>query len=155
MKRSVLLPLTGIAALGLGWGGFELYAASRILPGVQAAGVMVGGLTVPDASAKLRSARTKAPVVRVSAGAQSTNVNATELGWRADYTATAQAAYSVGRDGNLLENMGKRFAGGKAVPLTAKVDPKTFQRRLETLAKPFEVTPKSAAIVLIDRKSVV
>ncbi len=155
MKRSVLLPLTGIAALGLGWGGFELYHAPRILPGVQAAGVLVGGLTASEAAAKLEAARVKAPVVRVTAGQQSTNINASELGWRADYTATAQAAYTVGRDGNLLENIGKRFAGGKAVPLTAKVDPKTFQRRLETLAKPFEIAPKSAAIVLIDGKYVV
>ena len=155
MNRSVLLSLTGIAALGLGWGGFELYSASRILPGVQAAGMAVGGLTVADASAKLGAARMKAPVVRVSAGAQSINVNATELGWRADYSATAQAAYNVGRDGNLLENIAKRFAGGKVVPLTAKVDPKTFQNRLETLAKPFEVAPKSAVIVLIEGKYVV
>lgn len=155
MNRFVLLPLTGIAALGLGWGGFEAYHAPRILPGVQAAGVMVGGLTVPEASAKLEAARLKTPVVRVTAGQQITNVNAAELGWRADYAATAQAAYSVGRDGNLSENIAKRFAGGKAAPLTAKVDPKTFQSRLETLAKPFEVTPKSAAIVLIDGKYVV
>ena len=155
MNRSVLLPLTGIAALGLGWGGFEAYHAQRILPGVQAAGLAVGGLTVPEASAKLEASRTKAPVVRVTAGQQSVNVNATELGWRADYSATAQAAYNVGREGNLFENITKRFASSKAVPLTAKVDPKTFQRRLETLAKPFEVTPKSAAIVLIDGKYIV
>ncbi len=155
MKPSVLLPLTGIAALGLGWGGFELYFAPRILPGVQAAGVQVGGLTVPEASAKLEATRLKAPVVRVTAGQQSTNVNATELGWRADYAVTAQAAYTIGRDGDLIENIGKRFAGEKTVPLTAKVDPKTFQNRLETLAKPFEIAPKSAAIVLIDGKYVV
>lgn len=155
MNRSVLLPLTGIAALGLGWGGFELYHAPRILPGVQAAGVQVGGLTVSEAAAKLEGVSVRAPVVRVTAGQQSTNVNASELGWRADYAATAQAAYSVGRDGNLFESIGRRFEGGKAVPLTAKVDPKTFQRRLEMLAKPFEVAPKAAAIVLIDGKYVV
>ena len=155
MNRFVLLPLTGIAALGLGWGGFELYSASRILPGVQAAGMAVGGLSVAEASAKLERAGFKTPVVRVAAGQQSINVNATELGWRADYSATAQAAYNVGRDGNLLENIAKRFAGDKVVPLTAKVDPKTFQNRLEKLAKPFEVAPKSAAIVLIEGKYVV
>ena len=155
MNRSVLLPLTGIAALGLGWGGFELYHAPRILPGVQAAGVMVGGLTLPEASAKLQAAQLKAPVVRVTAGEQSSNVNAAELGWRAEYSATAAAAYQIGRDGNLLENISKRFAAGKTVPLTAKVDPKTFSARLETLAKPFEVAPKAAAIVLLDGKYVV
>ena len=155
MNRSVLLPLTGIAALGLGWGGFEMYHAPRILPGVQAAGLAVGGLTVPEAVQRLEATRIKAPVIRVTAGQQSTNVNATELGWRADYAATAAAAYQIGRAGNLLENFQKRFAGDKAVSLTAKVDPKTFQSRLEKLAKPFEIAPKSAAIVLINGKYVV
>ncbi|NJK45995.1 MAG: hypothetical protein HC933_18570 [Pleurocapsa sp. SU_196_0] len=53
MDRRLLLPLTGIAALGLGWGGFELYHASRILPGVMAAGVPVGGLTQNEAVSRL------------------------------------------------------------------------------------------------------
>jgi vancomycin resistance protein YoaR len=155
MKRPVLLSLTGVAALGLGWGGFELYHAGRILPGVQAAGVNVGGLTVEEATSKLQASSLNVPVIRVSAGAQSTNVNATELGWRADYTATAQAAYQVGRDGAALENIGKRFTSGKSVDLIAKVDPKTFTARLETLAQPFEVAPKPAAIVFADGRYVV
>jgi vancomycin resistance protein YoaR len=155
MKRPLLLSLSGVAALGLGWGAFEVYHAGRILPGVQAAGVNVGGLTVDEAAARLQGANLRVPVVRVSAGAQTTNVNATELGWRADYTGTAQSAFQIGRSSGLVDNVARRFTGGKRVPLQAKVDPKTFANRLEALAQPFEIAPKPAAIVFADGQYVV
>jgi vancomycin resistance protein YoaR len=155
MDRRLLLPLTGVAALGLGWGGFELYHASRILPGVTAAGVSVGGLTQTEAISRLSAQKIAIPVVRVTAGESATNVNATELGWRPDYILTTNNAYQIGRDGNLFENTSKRFSGGKNVPLTAKVDAKTFKARLDRLAQPFRVAPKNATIVFAGGKYVV
>ena len=90
MNRSVWLPLTGIAALGLGWGGFELYYAQRIFPSVQG---QSGGLTVSEATAMYKEFRYKPSRVLVSAGSQSVSINASELGWRLDYDAKIGRAH--------------------------------------------------------------
>ncbi len=152
MNPRLLLPLAGVAALGVGWGGFELYHAPRILPGVVAAGVPVGGLTPAEAAARLKGQPVKVPVVRVKAGDRTLNLNATELGWHPDFAATSQIAYQIGRDGNVLENFGRRFTGNKSLPLSVKVDAKTFRNRLESLAEPFQIVAKSAALVFADGK---
>jgi vancomycin resistance protein YoaR len=155
MNRRLLYPLIGVGILSVGWGGFELYHIPRVLPGVLAAEVPVGGLTVSEATSRLAERRAAVPVIRVRAGDQVMNLNATELGWRPDYAATAKNAFQIGREGAPLENLGKRFGGDKTVSLTARVDPKTFRNRLESLAKPFNVAPKNAAIVFASGQYVV
>ncbi len=147
LPRRIWMPLLGVAALGAAWGGFELYHSERLLPGVMAAGVAVGGLTQPEALQALQDAKLPIPVVAVRAGDQTMRVAAPELGWRIDYDTMVAAAFQIGRNGDLLENLGKRFGGNKTVALAAKVDPKTFRNRLSSLAAPFAVAPKDAALV--------
>jgi vancomycin resistance protein YoaR len=149
------MPLFAVASLGLVWGGFELYHTDRVLPGVTAAGVNVGGLTQPEAVQALRDAKLVVPVVAVQAGDQTMRVQAAELGWRLDFDGMAQSAFQVGRNGELLNNVAKRFGGDKNVSLAAKVDPKTFRNRLSSLAAPFEVSAKDAALVLTQDKYVI
>ena len=149
------MPLLGLTALGLAWGGFELYHTDRVLPGVTAAGVAVGGLTQPEAVEALRDAKLAVPVVAVQAGDQTMRVQAAELGWRLDYDGMAQSALQIGRNGEFFDNLAKRFTGNKSVSLAAKVDPKTFRTRLSSLAAPFEVAPKDAALVLTQNKYVI
>ncbi len=152
MDRKIIIPLSVVAGLGLGlgWGGFEVYYAPRAFPGVMAANVPVGGLTLTEMQAKLETAfqTQKPPTIQFRIGAQSLAVNASELGWKPDGAATAQAALRVGRDAGFLENLGKRFASVD-VPLSAKIDAAQFKSRLTQLVKPFEVAPKNAAIVSI------
>ncbi len=155
MGPRVWMPLLGVAALGLAWGGFELYHSERVLPGVTAAGVNVGGLTQAEAVQALRDAKLPAPVVSVQAGDQTMRIQAAELGWRIDYDGMVAQALQIGRDGDLLGNIGKRFAGNKNIALAAKVDPKTFRNRLSSLAAPFAVAPKDAALVLTENKYVI
>jgi vancomycin resistance protein YoaR len=149
------MPLFGVASLGLVWGGFELYHTDRVLPGVTAAGVDVGGLTQLEVVQALRDAKLAVPVVAVQAGDQTMRVQAAELGWRLDFDGMAQSAFQIGRDGEFLDNLAKRFGGDKNVPLAAKVDPKTFRNRLSSLALPFEVAAKDAALVLTQNKYVI
>jgi vancomycin resistance protein YoaR len=149
------MPLLGIAALGAGWGGFELFHSQRILPGIVVAGVPVGGMTQDEATQALRDAKLPIPVVAVRAGDQTLRVQAAEFGWRMDYNGMVDSAYAIGRDSDFLENMGKRFTGNKSVALSAKVDPKTFRNRLSSLAKPFEIAPKDAALVLTENQYII
>ncbi len=156
MNRRLIVPISIVAGLGLGWAGFEAYHASRILPLVSAAGVSLGGLTLFEAKTKLSSSfKTQTPpTIKVQAGAKSLEVAANELGWQPNPQATAQAAFDVGRNGNLLENLGKRLSSVN-VPLVAQVNAAQFQTRVKTLSQPFEVTSRNAAIVVAGGKYVV
>lgn len=149
------MPLLGIAALGAGWGGFELYHNERILPGIQVAGIAVGSQTQAQATQTLRAAKLPIPVVAVRAGDQIIRVNAAEFGWRRDYANMTENAFAIGREGDFLENLSKRFISNKSVALSAKVDPKTFRNRLADLAKPFEVAPRDAALVLTNNEYII
>jgi vancomycin resistance protein YoaR len=156
MNRKVIIPLSIAAGLGLGWGGFEAYYASRVLPGVRAADVSVGGLTLFEAGAKLAQGfkSQTPPTITVQAGDKTLKVAANELGWQPNAQTTAQAAFDVGRDGDLLENLGKRFSSIN-VPLVAQVDAAQFQSRVKELSQPFIVAARNAAIVLSNGKYVV
>ncbi len=151
----VWMPLVGIAALGTAWGGFELYHADRILPGVSAAGINIGGQTSSEAKATLQAAKLAAPVIAVQAGDQTLRVQGPELGWRVDYDGMVAGAMQIGRSSDALGNIAKRFSGDKNVVLAAKVDPKTFRNRLSSLAEPFAIAPKDAALVFTDNKYVI
>jgi vancomycin resistance protein YoaR len=156
MNHKLILPLSIVAGLGLGWGGFEAYYAPRVLPGVSAAGVPLGGLTLFEAGSKLASAfKTQTPpTIKVKAGDKSLEVSAGELGWKADAQTTAKAAFEVGRNGDALENLGKRFSSIN-LPLSAQVDATQFQARVKELTQPFEVAAKNAAIVVAKGQYVV
>ncbi|MFN3266467.1 MAG: VanW family protein [Deinococcales bacterium] len=149
------VPLVGIAALGVGWSGFELYHSERILPGITVAGIDVGGQTQTEAIETLRAAKLPIPVVNVRAGDQTLRVNATEFGWRIDYNGMTQSAFSIGRDGDFFDNLAKRFISNKSIALAAKVDPKTFRNRLSSLAQPFERAAQDARLVLTEGKYVI
>ncbi len=156
MNYRLIVPISIVAGLGLGWAGFEAYNASRILPLVSAAGVSLGGLTLFEAKTKLKgSFKTQIPpTIKVQAGAKSLEVAANELGWQPNAAVTAQAAFDVGRNGNLLENLGKRLSSVN-VPLIAQVDAAQFQTRLKELSEPFTVAAKNAAIVVAGGQYVV
>ncbi len=147
MNRKIFLPLSIAAGLGLGWGGFEAYYAPRVLPGVSAAGVPLGGLTLFESQTKLASAfKTQTPpTITVKAGDKSLAVSANELGWKPDAETTAKAAFEVGRNGGALENLGKRFSSIN-LPLSAQVDAAQFQARVKALTQPLEIVAKNAHI---------
>jgi vancomycin resistance protein YoaR len=156
MNRKMIVPISIVAGLGLGLGGFEAYHASRILPLVSAAGMSVGGLTLVEASSKLSKGFKNQipPTIKVQAGEKSLEVAANELGWQPNAQATAQSAFNVGRNGNLLENVGKRFSSVN-LPLIAQVDAAQFQTRVKTLSEPFIFAARNAAIVVASGKYVV
>ncbi len=62
MKRAWWVGLGILSGLWLGWTSFERYHHQRIYPGVQAAGVAVGGLTLEEAAAKVAAAPHKTPL---------------------------------------------------------------------------------------------
>ncbi|RIH89018.1 Vancomycin B-type resistance protein VanW [Meiothermus luteus] len=147
MRRAWLLGTAGLAGLALGWALFEYLHQQRIYPGVVAAGVQVGGLTVEEATARIAATveHQAPPRLTLKAGEQSLEVLATELGWQPDPKATAEQAFAVGR-GRLAERLAA-LRGQVEVPLVARLDPKAVAERLRAIAKRLERPPRDARVV--------
>jgi vancomycin resistance protein YoaR len=132
---------------------FESSFGDKILPGVVAANVPLGGLKLEAATQKLETALLKAaaPQLTVRAGTQSLVWNARELGWKPDARATAMRAQEIGRRGNTFKQIQDRLnalAGKIETPLQAKIDEATVRSEFSKLAKPFLVSAKNATIQL-------
>ncbi|PZA07086.1 MULTISPECIES: VanW family protein [unclassified Meiothermus] len=146
--RIALAAGLGIAVL---LGGLELYFGARIFPGVTADGVAVGGMTVEEAAAQIaaRGKIANRPPVAVRAAGRSYMLSAAELGWRADATATAQAAFRIGRAGGLARSLRERWIAwrqGVNVPVSGVVEQAVLFRRLEQLATALKQSPKNAKV---------
>ena len=89
-----LFALTVVAGV-VGGGLLYVYSRGRILPGVTALGLPLGGQTPAEAAAAL-SARWDEQSVTLSDGAQNWVLRPGELGMSLDAAATAQAAAALG-----------------------------------------------------------
>jgi vancomycin resistance protein YoaR len=132
---------------------FESSFGNKILPGVVAANIPLGGLKLEAATQKLETALLKAPApqLTVRAGTQSLVWNARELGWKPDARATAIRAQEIGRRGNVFKQIQDRLnalAGKIETPLQAKIDEATVRDEFSKLAKPFLIPAVNAKIQL-------
>jgi vancomycin resistance protein YoaR len=139
---------------------FESSFADKILPGVVAANIPIGGMKLEDAAQKLERelAKVSAPQLKVRAGDRSLVWNARELGWRPDAQATAMLAQEIGRRGNVFKNIRDRLnalAGKIETPLQAKIDERTVRTKLSKLAEPFLIPAVNANIGLENGRFVV
>jgi vancomycin resistance protein YoaR len=151
MNWRVITGLLALAGVGAGL-GLELYQAGRIHAGVVADGVDVAGLSIAEATAKIQAqgVSSNPPAVAVQTLAKTTRLSASELGWRPDPKRTAEAAFAVGRSGDLLTNLSTRVAAwrdGATVALVASVDAKRLTAKLSALAAPHKRAPQSAKLV--------
>jgi vancomycin resistance protein YoaR len=155
MRRSVVVGLGLATGLALGWAAFEHYHRNRIYAGVEAAGVLVGSLTLEEAEARIAAATQNTPLPRLTlkAGNQTLEVSAAELGWRLDARATALRAFAVGRT-----SLGERLAalrGQIKVPLVPSVDATILEKRLQSIARGLERPPTNARVVFKNDRFVV
>jgi vancomycin resistance protein YoaR len=132
---------------------FESSFGDKILPGVVAANIPLGGLKLEAATQKLETALLKAPApqLTVRAGTQSLVWNARELGWKPDAKATAIRAQEIGRRGNVFKQIQDRLnalSGKIETPLQAKIDEATVRDEFSKLAKPFLIPAVNATIQL-------
>lgn len=146
MRRAILVTVAGAVGLLLGWAGLEHYYANHVVPGVVAAGVPVGGLTLDQATQKITAATANLtpPQLTLKAGDKTLRLSAAELGWRPDPRATAERALAAGQ-GNLAGKIAA-LRGQVEVPLIPKADTATLKARLEALAKSLARTPQDASL---------
>ncbi|WP_018466688.1 VanW family protein [Calidithermus timidus] len=144
--------LSVLGLLLVGWGGFELRYAGRVYPGITAAGVPLGGLSLERAIARVAEAtqNLEPPVLSITARDRTIQIAASELGWRPDPESTAEAALAVGRRGSLARRLSERFEAlrhGVSLPLRVKVEQNTLRSRLEALANSVKQPPRDARLV--------
>ena len=131
-----------VAMIAADWGVLPLFG-STALPGVSAAGVDLGGLSVQEAAARLQSGWT----LLLSNGEQQFPVNPALLGITLDANATAQQAVTYGRGhGDML----RAVIGGADVPPVIQIDLSTTEQGLLALRDQVERAPVNAGIRLVN-----
>jgi vancomycin resistance protein YoaR len=139
-----MLALVGVAALAIGllaW--YTLSHDGRVYKGVSVLGTSLGGLTHQEAEAALSQAAAGYPAGSVTASGQGQTWQfaPTDLGVALDIERTLSAAFSVGRSGDLLNDMGTQIGsltqGVEIVP-TLKSDPALIEAAAARIASELE-----------------
>ncbi|MGC8780175.1 MAG: L,D-transpeptidase family protein [Anaerolineae bacterium] len=136
-----LIELIGAAAVAL-W-----YTGDAILPGVQAMGLDLGGMTRSQAEAALAQAW-QARTITVQAGAVSWTIPIAQLGYRLDAGKMAQLAYEQGRTPTSIAALLRRQAPAAIAPIW-KLDVGIAVTTLRPLVAGLEMPPQDAAVRIV------
>lgn len=143
----------GLTLLGIVFfiGGFAVaydrMHGGRVLPGVDVAGVQVGGL---DRSAAMAMLRARLPDVAagslsVRIGDEVGRISYSEIGRDYDIDAIVERALAVGRDGSIIDQL-RTLTHGVSVPLQIKWDNAALVSRIDQLTAAASVSPRDATI---------
>ncbi|MFC6590658.1 VanW family protein [Deinococcus lacus] len=114
--------------------GMAAQSSDRLAPGLEVAGVAVGGLTPAEAEQRLQAAA-QPPKVTVQAGGRSWTLNAAELGWKANPAAALAKAQQLSNERPLTERL-QNLAGQsveRTVEMPAFVDQSAAAAALKRL----------------------
>lgn len=144
----VLVLVAGVIGGGLTY----VYARGRILPGVSALNVPLGGRTPAEAAAALQ-ARWDEQTVTLQNGELAWPVRPAELGMSLDAAATVRAAALKGRSlASLRAIPGEGLAWFEVAPVWA-YDPAAAGRALSQLAPQLAVAPVDATVRIVDGRA--
>lgn len=138
--KIALASMAGLIVLAVGllaWYSFS--HGSKVYQGVSVLGTSLGGLTRSEAQAALTEASVGYPqgTVAVSGGGQTWQFAAADLGVALDVDKTLDAAFSVGREGGFLDNLGtqlKSLTGGAQITPVLKSDAKLIEAAAARIA---------------------
>ncbi len=119
--------------------GYQIYYAGRIFPGVSVAGVNLSGMTLDDATLRLSQTLTYPYTGQVVLRDKDRLwvASPAELGMVFDVSATARAAYLVGRSGGLFGSLGGQWRArmrGMSVQPVVLFDQRVAYAYLQRLA---------------------
>ncbi|MEN6524674.1 MAG: VanW family protein [Anaerolineaceae bacterium] len=92
--------------------GYQFWYAGRIFPGVQVAGIPVGGLSIADAQEKIRTSLTYPQTghLILQYADKSWLLTPSQLGVMLDSETSSRAAFEIGRNGNLFNRLDVQLA---------------------------------------------
>jgi len=129
----------------------QFYRSDLVMPGVQALGIRVGGLSTTQAAALLQE-RWQQQMIILPAGDIAYAVTPTMLGITFDAEATVQTAYQVGRSPDLSRETIQAIAGDGVTPIV-KFDPALAEKNLQALAPRLEMRPVNASVRITDERA--
>jgi len=133
-----------VAMLALALGVMVIYGSGRILPGVSAGGVWLGGLSAEDAAAQLESRWSQ---ITVRDGDRTWTVPAAQLGLNLDAEATARDAQNYGRGaGSFLSGL----IGQESVAPVLNVDANAVTQGIKALTTTVERPAANATIRMVN-----
>jgi vancomycin resistance protein YoaR len=132
---------------------YQLMLLNRIYPGVEVAGVSVGGLTQSEVIEAItrRAPEYLAQSITLQYGNQKWTFTGQELGMRVDIQATANAAHTVGRRGDLLTDM---FTHLSLLTTPRNIEPVILydtgptNQILQQLAQQIDTPPQDAQLII-------
>ncbi|NWG18413.1 MAG: VanW family protein [Chloroflexi bacterium] len=142
-----------VAALVMLVMAFWFAYSDRIMPGVSALGVNLGGMTTVEAEAALRERFTYADqaVFTFRYGDRFWQISAAELGVTFDAGTTAADAYDAGHTGNLAANLVSQasiWLNGRSIAPVVRYDQGKTLVRLAAIAQEINQPPKDAALLI-------
>lgn len=126
---------------------YDSLHAGRILPGVEVAGVPVGGLDRAQAEAQVRGALADPGAGRLSVqfGDSVETISYADIGRDYDMALMLGQAFSIGRDGWIMEELRTLNHGG-SVPVAITWDKDALVAQMEAIANRADAEPVDAAI---------
>jgi vancomycin resistance protein YoaR len=150
-----LFGLLAVLAVSAGaMAAFDRSYDGRILPGLHAAGIDLGGLTPAQALERLQAADAdlqQGSLSIVADKGDAVEVTYAELNRRYDAEAMVQTALAVGRDGSLVERVARNLrtaVNGLDVAPRILVDEAVLGRAIDRLAATYRIEPVDAAIII-------
>lgn len=163
LRPALILP--ALLGAGLGALAFALIAATllitvtaavqgseRIVPGVTAAGVTLGGMTPQEAAQAIEAAwRSAEATAALSDGEREWPISPAELGFAIDAQATAARAHRVGRGKSLVDEMAEIYGAavhGYSVAPIVTLDEEAARAALEARLETLNIPPQDATLRL-------
>ena len=144
--RQIVLIVGGLVGLVLLFSMLSMLASDNVLPRVSVGGVGIGGLSAPDAAARLDAAWAQRSLT-LREGGRTWTVRPAELGFRLDTTTSIQAAMARGRESGLGSALGVLLSGAD-VPPVVEVDVDQARYRLLGLAQEVGIPAQNATVRL-------
>lgn len=153
----ILMALTGAAlilAICLALSAAALYygyyqSTGRIIPGVSAGPIYLGGMTQEEARAALEMGWGAGALIRVTNGVQTQEVSPAELGITINVDAILQRAHAAGHGGLIFSEATQMLVAaweGWPVRMETSFDEEMARARLEALVSELSLAPVNATI---------
>ncbi|MDP1808820.1 MAG: VanW family protein [Actinomycetota bacterium] len=154
-QRAIKFSLIAIAvfltaAITITIGHAAIYK-DRIYPGVRIKNLDVGGLTLPEATARADRAFTPTGQIYLSFKDKKWPVDLDRIGVKAKAADSAKLALSVGRRDGLFANLSTRYGAwtrGESVPVKWQIDKEKTTQVLKKTAKIIDQPPIDAKLLL-------
>jgi vancomycin resistance protein YoaR len=133
--------------------GFQFFYADRVVPGVSALGVNLGGMTRAQAVSALQQRFTygQDAVFTFRNGDRFWQMRAGELGVMFDVEATVNDAFAIGHQDNFAADLvaqGSAWLNGRSVAPVVRYDQQETIRRLTEIANSINKPPKDATLMI-------